>query len=212
MLGFGVAQAQMSDNHGYSFGFRAFSLSQMPKILNQTNSQDYVRKYVDKFVVKYNDNQINYRISGNYFSENITFKNQCETCEEANGKRSDYGFKLGFEKNLNYSVVQPYFGFDLGYRSNNFNGTVRSIQPGSATVPYNVEMSKTGVTFTPILGTKFNVAKQVSAFIEGNLDFYLAYERRETTDQIVGSPTSFNRFTRMEYLLNPVSVGLQVNF
>ena len=207
-----AATAQVQNNHGYSFGVRIVNSTQMPKLLNQTHSQDYLTTYFDKVFVKFNDNQISYRVSGNYNSDNITFKNQCETCEEANGQRTDYGFRVGFEKNLNYAILQPYFGFDLGYRSNNFDGTVKSIQPGSSAVPYTINSSKAGFTISPLLGLKFNVTKQFTIYAEGNMDFYYSYERRETVNQTPGSPTTLNRFTRGEYILNPIAAGVQVNF
>ncbi|RZL07564.1 MAG: hypothetical protein EOO89_22880 [Pedobacter sp.] len=207
-----AAFAQVSSDYEYSVGLRVYSSMQTPKILNQVNSQDYSTKYANSIFIKFNDNQLSYRIIGGYYSKQLTFSNQCEGCQTASGKDSDYFLKIGFEKSFNYSRIQPYLGFDIGYRSNAFTGVVMNNQPGSTAPNYNVEINKNGLLLSPLLGIKVNVVNGLTFFAEGTLDFYYAYERRETVDQVAGSPTVNNRFTRLEYLLNPVALGVQFNF
>ena len=97
-----------------------YGIEEFPKVLNQEGSNEYMRPFLSGLIFKYNDNQISYRLSGSFYSDDITFKNQCAQCEEANGKLSDNSLKLGFEKTFIYANLQPYFGFDAGFRRNTF--------------------------------------------------------------------------------------------
>ncbi|MEE1885468.1 hypothetical protein [Pedobacter flavus] len=205
-----ISEAQNTSNKFYSVGTKAIRLSQMPKLLNQVNNFDYKTTYVDNIFFKVLDNQINYRFSASYFDTNYTFKNQCNTCQEGDGSLKDLAFKFGFEKNVNYSVVQPYYGVDLGYKNNNFNGTIRDMN--SATPLQNAEIIKNGLTISPVIGFKFNLNPNVLIFAESSFDFYYNYEQREIVDSSNGALILANKFTRMEYLLNPVSAGIQINF
>jgi len=202
LISFGL-RAQNTADYNYSIGVKAFSMVQLPKILNQTNVQDYTNVYGNGLFVKFNDNQISYRINGNYFRDNIKFDNNYET---ANGTVTDYSFKIGFEKNFTYSKVQPYFAFDLGYRSNRFTGT---LQPnGTASVNRNADISKSGLVVSPSVGIKINILPQLLLFAESNLDFYFSYERQDISEPNSTSRT-VNTYNKLESLLNPISAGLQ---
>ncbi|UKT65134.1 hypothetical protein [Pedobacter mucosus] len=200
--------AQFSADYNYSIGLRGFSVMQFPKILNQVKSQDYTKMFGNGALFKFNDNQINYRLSGNYYRDDFSFSNNCENCEIASGKITDYSFKIGFEKNINYSRVQPYFGFDLGYRSSQFSGMVGSASAYNVTNKQNAETIKNGVVLTPFIGLKINIVSQLSIFAESSLDFYYSYEKQELAEAN-GAGRTVNTFTKWEYLLNPVSAGLQ---
>lgn len=206
-----TAFCQVDGNYNYSIGIRGYSSMQMPKILNQINSQHYTDTYLNGALVKINDNQISVRLSGNYFRKNISFNNQCENCEIAQGRMTDYSFKVGFEKNLNYAKIQPYFGGDIGFRANHFSGEINTANPKSTTAPYNVDADKNGFVFAPILGIKINPIKQVSFFAETSLDFYYSYERQETIQQDATNTRSFVKYNKWEFLLNPISIGIQVH-
>ncbi|RZL45279.1 MAG: hypothetical protein EOP00_17800 [Pedobacter sp.] len=205
------AFAQMDGNYNYSIGVRGYSNLQLPKILNQVNSKNYIDAYGNGILVKFNDNQLSYRISGNYLRKNISFANQCETCEIANGKVTDYSFKVGFEKSINYARVQPYFGTDLGFRSSNFNGGVNNANPLSVRQPHNVNTDKNGFVVAPLIGIKFNPIKQVSIFAETSMDFYYSYERQETIQHDVANTRTFAKYNKWEFLINPISVGIQIH-
>ncbi|WP_199140938.1 hypothetical protein [Pedobacter sp. ASV12] len=206
-----VAFAQLDGNYNYSIGLRGYSLMQMPKILNQVNSQDYTHTFANGVLIKFNDNQIGYRLSGNYFRNNITFFNQCTNCEIATGKSTDYSFKLGFEKSINYAIIQPYFGADAGFRANRFTGEIKNNNIKSNSMPYMADADKNGFVFAPVLGIKINPLKNISIFAETSLDFYYSYERQETTQQDAGNTRTFVKYNKWEFLLNPVSVGIQVH-
>lgn len=204
--------AQTSSDYNYSLAVRGFSLMQLPKILNQTNAQDYTKMFGNGAIVKFNDNQISYRISANYFrNTNIQFQNTCESCEIAKGKVTDYSFKIGFEKNFNYSRVQPYFAFDLGYRSNRFTGTLIPVNPLVGNTTQSVDASKNGLVMTPSLGVKVNIIPNLSVFAESNLDFNYSYEKQDISDPN-GVGRTVNTYRKWEFLLNPVSAGIQFNF
>lgn len=200
-----AVKAQTAADYNYSIGIRALTIVQLPKILNQANAQNYTNTYANGILVKFNDNQINYRMNGNYFKDNIKFDNNYET---ANGTVIDYSFKVGFEKNLNYSRIQPYFAIDLGYRSNRFTGT---LQPnGAPSISRNADVSKSGLVISPAIGLKINIIPQLLLFAESNLDFYFSYERQDISEpnSVTRSVTMYNK---LESLLNPISAGLQFN-
>lgn len=200
--------AQTGADYNYTIGLRAFSLMQLPKILNQTNTQDYTKAYGNGAMLKFNDNQISYRVSGSYFRNDTKFDNTCATCEIAYGKVTDYSFKVGFEKNFNYSRIQPYFGFDLGYHSNRFTGTIAQRNAQANNVMQTADASKNGLVLTPLIGLKVNIIPQLNFFAESNLDFYYSYEKQDITDT-GGAYRTVTTYKKWEFLLNPVSLGLQ---
>ena len=212
-----LAYSQSNGDYLYSVGVRGYSYMQMPKIMNQTAGNSYVNSAFNSFILKFNDNLFSYRLNGSYMSRNESFSNNCESCEILTGKMKDYSFKVGFEKNFNYSKFQPYFALDLGYRSNKFDGISTNINPIlnspsdlAMAIPQNqVIATKEGFTITPVLGIKINPVKQFSIFVETNLEFYYSYERQESVPQDALNIRSLNKFHKTEYLLNPVSVGIQ---
>lgn len=207
------AFAQVDGNYNYSLGVKGYSMMQLPKILQQTNADDYTKMWLNGGIIKINDNQMAFRISGHYFNKkDFTFNNQCDNCESATGTLSDYSIKLGFEKNFNYSIVQPYFGADFGFRSNSFKGDITRLNAANINaMPYSTVATKNGGTLSPILGLKINVARQVSIFAESSIDFYYSYERQETVQNDANSTRTFAKYSKFESLLNPVSVGLQIH-
>lgn len=207
-----AAFAQSGADYNYSLSARAFSLMQLPKILNQTNIQDYTKMAGNGLILKFNDNQISYRISGNYYrNNNVRFQNTCETCEISKGKVTDYSFKIGFEKNFNYSRIQPYFAFDAGYRSNRFTGTLSPANSMVPTMVQSADANKNGLVLTPSLGLKINIIPNLAIFAESSLDFYYSYEKQDITQSNLSART-VNTYNKWEFLLNPVSAGIQFNF
>ncbi|WP_285060320.1 hypothetical protein [Pedobacter ginsengisoli] len=213
LTGTSAAFAQMSGDYNYSIGIRGYTVMQMPKILNESGSKYFTNSTLNGVMVKFNDNQISYRLNGTYYNKSKQFFNNCATCEEANGKLVDYSFKVGFEKNFNYARIQPYFAIDIGYRSNTFSGQTenRNELKASEMASIQVEASKTGFVLTPVLGIKASITDQISFFAEGNLDFFYSYERQETTLGDAANTQTFKRYYKAEFLLNPFSVGIQVH-
>jgi len=204
--------AQTSADFNYSLAVRGYSLMQLPKILNQTNAQDYTKMAGNGLMLKFNDNQISYRISANYFRDrDVSFQNTCETCEIARGKVTDYSFKIGFEKNFNYSRIQPYFAFDIGYRSNRFTGMLNPANSSVATSNQSADATKNGLVMSPSLGLKINIIPNLSIFAESSLDFNYSYEKQDITQPNLAGRT-INTYNKWEFLLNPVSAGIQFNF
>jgi hypothetical protein len=208
---FQSAFSQSDGLYNYSIGIRGYSSIQLPKILNQVNSQDYHNAYLNSVIIKFNDNQISYRLNGNYFRKDISFANQCNNCEIATGTVTDYSFKIGFEKSINYAKIQPYFGADVGFRSNHFTGETRTNNPISNQQPYNVDTDKNGFVMAPLIGIKLNPIKNVSIFAETGIDFYYSYERQETIERDANNTRTFARYNKWEFLLNPISIGIQVH-
>lgn len=202
--------AQIDGNYNYTIGIKGYNIIQLPKILQQTNTDDYTTMWLNSGMIKLNDNQIAFRIGGHYYyKRNLTFDNQCETCETAKGNLSDFSIKIGFEKNFNYSVIQPYFGFDIGFRATNFKGDLHAKSASSPNVSYAANSSKNGATFSPVLGIKVNALKNLSFFAESTMDFFYAYERQETVLNDATNTRTFAKYNKLETLLNPVSVGVQ---
>ena len=210
-----AAFSQMSGDYNYSLAVRGYSIMQMPKILNQKKNESFKDVAFNGGMIKFNDNQISYRLGGSYIKRDVKLINECATCEEANGKVKDFNFSIGFEKNLNFSRIQPYFGFDIGFRDNNFDGILVSknalASKGDVLGPDGVEARKTGFTAAPVIGIKVNPLPWVTLFAESSMQWFYAYERQETVAQDAENTRTVNKYYKSEFLLNAVSVGLQVN-
>lgn len=208
----GTAFSQMNGNYNYSLAVYGFSQMQMPKILNQKNSDRFTNATFHGGMIKFNDNQINFRLGGTYLKKDVKLVNNCVGCQEANGEMKDYAFKVGFEKNMNFARIQPYVGFDIGFRFNKFDGSLVSTNDAmaspSALGPNGVETTKTGFTAAPLIGIKINPVPFISIFAESNLEMFYSYERQET---VTAGVRSLNKYNKSEFLLNPVTVGIQVH-
>jgi len=203
--------SQVTGNYNYAVVLKGFSILQIPKIFNQ-NSETYVSNTFTGGMIKFNDNQVSYRISGNFLKKSLSFDNSCMNCELARGNIKDYAFKVGFEKNFNYSRIQPYFAIDIGYRLNHFKGALHAINyQKSVTAIHDIEDLKNGGTTSSVIGLKINPINQVSFFIESGIEFYYAYIRQETTSQDASAIRSQNKFNRGEFLLNTLSAGVQIH-
>lgn len=207
-----TAFSQVNGNYNYAIAFKGFTIMQLPKIFNQ-DEQKFVIGGLNSGMIKFNDNQINYRVSGSYLNQSLSFGNDCTNCDVPNGKVKDYTFKLGFEKNMNYALIQPYFALDMGYRFNQFQGMMNSINNKRNIAAVNaLEDTKTGITVGPVIGFKINPTSRISFFAEGSIEFYYAYVRQTTILQDDSGFKTQNKFNRGEFLLNPVSVGIQLHF
>lgn len=212
-----VAFSQMGDNYNYSLAVRGYSIMQMPKILNQKQKEEFKDVSFNGGMIKFNDNQISYRLGGSYIKKDVRVVNNCATCEEVNGKMKDFNFTIGFEKSMNFSRIQPYFGFDIGYRDNKFDGAMvsKNVLHSQASVsvlgPDIVETSKTGFTAAPVLGIKVNPIPMVTLFAESSIQWFYSYERQETVAQDANNTRTLNKYNKSEFLTNAISVGIQLN-
>lgn len=197
----------------YSAGLGLFSYSQYPKILNEVDDDQHIGAYLNSLMFKFNDNQLSYRLSGSYFQKNIEFKNDCPECETTSGQMKDVILKVGFEKNLTYTVLQPYFGADIGFRRNRFFGKSKNAGTTKYTVPYDVKTEKTGGLIAPFIGLKANIYGNFTLAAEAALDSYYSYETQEKNYQDTYRTRSFTKTYRWEFLSRPLStLSLQYNF
>ncbi|TDO24400.1 hypothetical protein [Pedobacter duraquae] len=194
-----LTYAQVDGTYKNSIAIRGYSMVKLPKILDQSNSGNYVNTALNGVMLKFHDNQINFRLSGSYFSKNIDFSDTQKTV----GKVSDYSLKLGFEKNFNYSTIQPYFFMDMGYRSNTFSGMVRN--------NLIVDANKDGFTLAPGFGIKINMLKELTFFAEGNAEFFYFMSKDESLNQ-TSNISDVSKYWKSQFLINPISIGLQFQF
>jgi hypothetical protein len=200
-----LAFSQMNGDVGTTFGVRAYNYVGMPKMLHQTDKQNYLGSAFSSYLIKFNDNLFSYRLNGSYFDKSFSFANNCADCAVANGKVKDYTFKAGFEKNFIYGPVQPYIAFDLGYRSNGFDRSISNLTAQDLLVASR----KRGFTVTPSLGLKVNPIPEISIFAEGNIEYFYAWGKETSASLEDNSMRSATKFKDGEYLLNPISVGVQ---
>ena len=197
----------------YTIGVKAYGLEEFPKLLNQVKSNDLVPTSMNGVILKLNDNQISYRLSATFYSKDITFKNECEECEEAKGKLKDFSTRIGFEKNFVYGTFQPYLALDLGYRRNSFDGEVKNAGTLNYTNPYNVNTLKNGFLISPNFGLKVTPIDHITIALETGIGLLYSYEKQERITQDMSRTRSFSKFNKWEFLLSPVSMlSLQFNF
>ncbi|WP_374164918.1 hypothetical protein [Arcticibacter sp. MXS-1] len=199
--------------YSYTIGFKLFSYEAFPKILDQVNADQLRRSSFNGVILKYNDNQISYRLSGNFYSQLISFRNRCSECEEVNGRLTDNQIKVGFEKNFIYSSVQPYAGLDIGIKSSVFKGGV-SQQSNTIYDPRSsVRTEKNGISLSPVIGVKFNLINHLSLAAETTMDVLYSYERQERGNPTDPASTTLHKYYKWEYLLKPVGMlSVQYNF
>lgn len=199
MLASYLTKAQVDGSFNNSISIRAFGIMQVPKIQNDSKKDNYINNSLNSITLKFNDNQISYRLSGSYLNDNIDVMES----DNGSGEVRDYSIKMGFEKNFNYGIVQPYFVTDLGYRSHEFEGIINA---GTGT-----KVTKHGFILAPGFGLKLNVLKQLTFFAEGNIEFFYFQNKHESTP--AGSTArNISKNYQSQFLLNPLNTGLQFHF
>jgi hypothetical protein len=203
------ANAQSQSDSNYSFGFKLLSVEELPRMLNEVKSSSNF--YYPKFnglILKINDNQISYRFQiSNYKNDDYSFTNECSTCETVTGKYTDLNVKLGFERSMTYSALQPFYGIDLGYRSTTFIGQSKD-QSTSAPL-YNADLEKNGALIYPFFGLKYTALKVITISAEAGLDSYDKEVKSNTSNTV----QSVNNFKRWQYIAKPLGLlSLQFNF
>lgn len=194
-----LSQAQVDGSFNNTVSIRAFGIMQVPKIQNESKKDNYMNSYLNSITLKFNDNQISYRLSGSYLDDEIDISES----DDGSGKIRDYTIKMGFEKNFNYGVVQPYFLTDVGYRSHEFEGVINT---STAT-----KVTKHGFTLAPGFGIKVNVLRQLTLFAEGNVEFFYFQNKQELTPAGT-TQRNINKNYQSQFLLNPLFTGIQFHF
>lgn len=198
--------------YSYSVGVKVFGYEELPQILDQVKNSDFQKQYLSGIILKFNDNQISYRISGIFYSDDITFQNG--DYEQGKGKANDAAIRLGFEKNIVYADLQPYYGFDIGYRRSKFNGSVASSPENPGLIkPYDARTLKNSLSLSPLLGIKYNFLDHLTIAAETSIDFLMTYEKQNLTYNNGGISKTTNKYQKWEYLFRPVGLlSLQYNF
>lgn len=194
-----LSQAQVDGSFNNTVSIRAFGIMQVPKIQNESKKDNYMNSYLNSITLKFNDNQISYRLSGSYLDDEIDISES----DDGSGKIHDYTIKMGFEKNFNYGVVQPYFLTDVGYRSHEFEGVINT---STAT-----KVTKHGFTLAPGFGIKVNVLRQLTLFAEGNVEFFYFQNKQELTPAGT-TQRNINKNYQSQFLLNPLFTGIHFHF
>lgn len=203
-----------STAYSYSIGFKVLSFEEFPKILDQADNGVLRRSLLNGIILKYNNKQISYRLAGSFYSDRITFQNECDDCEEIAGRLKDSHIKIGFEKNLTYGTIQPYFGIDLGAKRSTFNGDVQSsFKILNSSGVHDIKTEKNGLSVSPLLGVKLNILNHFSVTAESTIDIFYSYERQERTTGTTPRNRSLQKYYKWEYLLKPLGMlNLQYNF
>ncbi len=207
---FAYSQSQTDSN--YSFGFKLFSVEEFPKFLNEVRpSSIYNTTSFNGLIFKVNDNQISYRFQiSSYKNNDYSFKNECKDCEIVTGKYKDFNIKIGFERNITYSRIQPFYGIDLGYRASTFNGDSKNAK--TAAFLYNANIDKNGGKIYPFVGVKFNILKSLTISAESGLDFLYTYDK-EIKSTNTNTVQSVNNFKRWQFVSKPLGMlSIQFNF
>lgn len=197
-------------DYWYTVAVRAYGYEQFPQLLNQAEIP-FLSSYFNGVLFKYNDNQIGYRLQGNYFDQNIGFENECEGCAWASGRLQNTAIKFGMEKSISYARLQPYFGADIGFMTQQFKGN--SINHASAERVF-VEDIKNAVLFSPLIGFKLYLIPRVAISAEANFNVAYSYQKLNAyaSEARTGPPTQSRRY-KWEYFFAPLaSVSLQYSF
>lgn len=206
-------RVEIQNSFSFTAGAAILGLEQFPKILNQTNSNDLHKSFLNGLILKYNDNQISYRFTGSLINKTVTFNNECEDCEVTTGKIQDYQIRTGFEKSILYTKIQPYFGAEIGYRSNRFKGSSQAAGSSYSVTPYDVLAEKKGATLAPMGGIRFNLINHITLSAEAGFDIFYSYERQEKTFRDNNRTRTLQTYRKMEFLPRPLtSFSLQYNF
>ena len=204
--------AQSQSDSNYSVGLKLSSVEEQPKLLNEVReTPKFYTSGLNGLMLKVNDNQISYRFSVYTFKEgDYTFTNACSNCEAVQGKYNSLDLKIGFERSLIYSRIQPIYGMDMGFKRVSFDG--ESSDKSSLLYLYNVNIEKNGVTFNPFIGLKYNIIRALTLSAEAGFDFIYTTDK-ETKTQADGTFISSSNFNRWQYNSRPLAwLSLQYNF
>jgi hypothetical protein len=204
--------AQSQSDSNYSFGLKLFSIEEFPKLLNEVRDNNaYQTLKPNGLVFKVNDNQISYRFQIYGINEgDYSFKNECNNCEQLNGKYKELNIKIGFERNLTYSKLQPFYGLDFGYKNADFSGKAKNTT--TSAFLYNVDINKYAVVASPFIGFKYNFIKALTLSAEAGLDILFTTDKeiKSNSNNVVNSSSRFNRW---QFANKPLGMlSLQFNF
>ncbi|TAE42474.1 MAG: hypothetical protein EAY66_00665 [Sphingobacteriales bacterium] len=210
-----LAMAQSQSENNYSAGFNIISYGEVSKLLNEVRSaESYKSAKFNGIIAKFNDNQISYRlVASRYFDKEYKFYNECKECEYIKGKYTSYEIKLGFEKNLIYAKLQPFFGIDLGYKSITFNGRATDFKTVNTKGNYQAEIQKKGSLFYPFVGLKYSPINQITFSIESGYNVFWSFEKQIKRYDDINKTITNQNVTQWEFLNQPIGIfTIQYNF
>lgn len=204
--------SQSQNDYSYSAGIRLFSYGEYPRLLNEVRGTDTYRSAAfNGLIFKFNDNQMSYRVLGTiYTNDTYSFKNICINCEKVEGKFEEFSAKMGFERNIIYGPVQPFYGLDLGFKKISFRGSSEEVK---TSLPlYDVSIEKNGGVIYPFLGVKVNILKARLTFsAEAGIDILYSHDKETKTD--VNGTANIQNYQRWGFYNKPLGMlGLQFNF
>lgn len=212
-------------DYWYTLALKTYSYEQFPQILDQPSDLPYLSNYLTGLLFKLNDNQISYRFQVGYvFRKNLALANECVGCGTAVGDFQHTSVKIGVEKNINYSRFQPYFGTDVGFMFQRYDGRTTTFSQDESGQPLHrnalVEDNKNALLISPLLGFKVYVVPKVAIGAEANFNLGYTYRKTNTYDALEGGPSGAyssvpaqTKRYRWEYFFSPIAaVTLQYNF
>lgn len=207
-----ASKLAINNEYMYSIGLKLLTIQQLPKLLKQVDANNFYTSGLTGLMFKINDNQISYRLFADVYNKNHSFRNECADCEIVDGKLTDYSIKVGFEKKITYSRLQPYFGSDIGFRATRFSGDARNAGQVNFTSPYDVTNLKNGIVLTPLVGFKFKINSEFTIIAESAFDLLYSYETQEKMYRDLARTRTFQKYNKWDFLIKPINiVGLQYN-
>ncbi len=212
-------------DYWYTIALKTYSYEQFPQILDQPSDLPYLSSYLTGLLFKLNDNQFSYRFQVGYVGKkNLALANECVGCGTAIGDFQNTSVRIGIEKNINYSRFQPYFGSDIGFMFQRYDGQTTVFSQDESGQPFDkralVEDSKNALLVSPILGFKVFVVPKVAIGAEANFNLGYTYRKTNTYNALEGAPPDTyssvpeqTKRYRWEYFFSPVAaLTLQYNF
>jgi len=204
--------AQSQNDFNYAVGIKLLAIEEFPKLLNEVREKTaFQNTSLNGLMLKINDNQISYRFQAyNSKIDNYTFTNECATCEEVAGVYKSFDFKIGFARSLIYSKLQPFYGFDLGFKRARFDGKSNDVNTNAFL--YNTSIEKNGALIYGFFGLKYSIIPQVTLSAEAGLDYIYTYDKeiKSSNSNLV---ISQNKFDRVQFTTKPLGLlSLQFNF
>ncbi|WP_028296035.1 hypothetical protein [Olivibacter sitiensis] len=203
----------------YSIAVRAFALEQFPQLLNQPVPGDLFASYLNGLMFKFNDNQFSYRLYASYFDKkNVNLDNvDNDLSKRANGHLKNLALKIGFEKNLTYTKLQPYFGFDIGYMRQHFDGNTQLMlagAPDSNDFEENTIDRKNTALLSGFIGIKLNITSQFTLLAEANANTTYSFQKTDvSSENSEGFQFQQKQKEKWEYFFSPIGqIGIQFNF
>jgi hypothetical protein len=204
--------AQSQNDFNYAIGLKTLAIEEYPKLLNEIRpNTTFNTTTFNGLMIKIIDNQISYRIQVSNIKKNdYSFTNECATCEEVNGIYKSFDVKLGFERSIVYTKLQPFYGFDLGFKRARFDGTSRD--KNNDTFLYNAAIEKNGGSINSFLGLKYSIIPQLTISAEAGIDYIYTYDK-EIKSSNTNMVLSQNKFDRWQFTAKPLGLlSLQFNF